>query len=555
MMKDAMGLKNSAPFHVAPIPTSGFFRNCSGCGTLNTPDGTTLDAIEDVACEYSSVDFATPQPKHPDIINARITGFGESHCTFDCERGPIIREYDIGGGESPREEVYQYKYALDVDGNTFSGRYLGLGDDILLNILALCDVYTVVAVSAIDKRLRDLTQAKQLWLSLLQEPTFRDVLELRPPNSLELQNSSTRELVDLVKRAVIGPPPWWPGGPSATRTPAYTIAFHTGITPDYHRLLPGARYMFASAGGEDLAIYEVWSSRCIWKIEERIHTHTRFAIDVVPGGTTVRVLLASPVESIRGGYYLYVEEIDLRTGASHEVFRRDFVTRLKLLIAIVGEFFLYSLRPSDADEKLALVNWRASTYVVLNYGTESNSSVVLTRGYIVATHLDTSPPYQQLLTVTDLDAFTPHWQPLTTISLSGQLYPDTIPITAQERLEYNGHPLGVSMYINVRLYITPSAVYRGASAVIVYVDEFPKSRPTLSLTALMGALLTRRRRPEESARATLFKYWFRPPLPPGHPCGLRLVSAQLAAPGFHPPTPPRALMKQSGSSFVVSYYQ
>ncbi|KAF8140998.1 glycosyl transferase family 90-domain-containing protein [Mycena galopus ATCC 62051] len=63
---------------------------------------------------------------HTDIINARITTFRNSHCTNDCERGPIIAEYNISGRGSPREEVYNYKYLLDVDGNTFSGRYLGL---------------------------------------------------------------------------------------------------------------------------------------------------------------------------------------------------------------------------------------------------------------------------------------------------------------------------------------------------------------------------------------------------------------------------------------------
>ncbi|KAJ6506611.1 hypothetical protein C8R45DRAFT_970114 [Mycena sanguinolenta] len=150
--------------------------------------------------------------------------------------------------------------------------FAALGDDILLNILALCDVYTVLAVSAIDTHLRDLTQAKQLWLSLLQESTFRDVLELRPPNSLELQHRSTRELVDLVKRAVIGPPPWWPGGPSATRTPSYTIAFDTGLEIIYdYRLLPGARCMVlggASAAGKYLAKY-------LRSLERSIHLEDR----------------------------------------------------------------------------------------------------------------------------------------------------------------------------------------------------------------------------------------------------------------------------------------
>ncbi|KAJ7243594.1 glycosyl transferase family 90-domain-containing protein [Mycena haematopus] len=203
MMQDAMELKDTNPFRIAPIPTSDFFKNCSGCSTLST-QGLTVNAIEDVAFirSSSSADFTTdlwpilsmtkispcfsdilypgqyyyyssgwsgkfshpndipwdeklPElywrgssngghiirdnyhkfsrfrlikiaQNHSDIINARMTGFWESHCTFDCERDPIIQEYDIGGDGSPREEVYYYKYSLDVDGNTFSGRYLGL---------------------------------------------------------------------------------------------------------------------------------------------------------------------------------------------------------------------------------------------------------------------------------------------------------------------------------------------------------------------------------------------------------------------------------------------
>ncbi|KAF7365338.1 CAP10 domain-containing protein [Mycena venus] len=63
---------------------------------------------------------------HSDIIDAKMTRFAETHCTDDCDRDAIIKEYDISGPQSPKEEVYKYKYLLDIDGNTFSGRYLGL---------------------------------------------------------------------------------------------------------------------------------------------------------------------------------------------------------------------------------------------------------------------------------------------------------------------------------------------------------------------------------------------------------------------------------------------
>ncbi|KAJ7043992.1 glycosyl transferase family 90-domain-containing protein [Mycena alexandri] len=63
---------------------------------------------------------------HTDLIDAKMTRFAETHCTEDCDRDHIIEEYDITGPQSAKEEVYKYKYLLDVDGNTFSGRFLGL---------------------------------------------------------------------------------------------------------------------------------------------------------------------------------------------------------------------------------------------------------------------------------------------------------------------------------------------------------------------------------------------------------------------------------------------
>lgn len=56
-----------------------------------------------------------------------MTDFWGSHCTYECESEPIEKEFDIGEWHKlPREAVHRFKYVLDVDGNTFSGRYLGL---------------------------------------------------------------------------------------------------------------------------------------------------------------------------------------------------------------------------------------------------------------------------------------------------------------------------------------------------------------------------------------------------------------------------------------------
>ncbi|KAJ7911710.1 hypothetical protein B0H13DRAFT_2328091 [Mycena leptocephala] len=69
---------------------------------------------------------ALPENRAKGLFDVRITQWHEWHCTDDCDADAIRNAYNITGENVPRKEAYQYKYLLDVDGNTFSGRYLGL---------------------------------------------------------------------------------------------------------------------------------------------------------------------------------------------------------------------------------------------------------------------------------------------------------------------------------------------------------------------------------------------------------------------------------------------
>ncbi|KAJ7894576.1 glycosyl transferase family 90-domain-containing protein [Mycena leptocephala] len=64
--------------------------------------------------------------KHKNLMNVKLSGFHDGLCGDNCDANKIKSEYDIATSSSPREEVYKYKYLFDVDGNSFSGRYLGL---------------------------------------------------------------------------------------------------------------------------------------------------------------------------------------------------------------------------------------------------------------------------------------------------------------------------------------------------------------------------------------------------------------------------------------------
>ncbi|KAJ1336860.1 hypothetical protein BSLG_006626 [Batrachochytrium salamandrivorans] len=60
--------------------------------------------------------------KHPDMMDMKITS--TIQCNFqDC--ADMRKELDISASE-PSDTVYNYKYAMDIDGNSFSGRFFRL---------------------------------------------------------------------------------------------------------------------------------------------------------------------------------------------------------------------------------------------------------------------------------------------------------------------------------------------------------------------------------------------------------------------------------------------
>ncbi|KAJ7836894.1 glycosyl transferase family 90-domain-containing protein [Mycena olivaceomarginata] len=64
--------------------------------------------------------------QRPDLLDVAITTFAETLCEEGCDRDSVIAEYNITREGQSREDLYKYKYAVDVDGTTFSGRFLGL---------------------------------------------------------------------------------------------------------------------------------------------------------------------------------------------------------------------------------------------------------------------------------------------------------------------------------------------------------------------------------------------------------------------------------------------
>ncbi len=59
-------------------------------------------------------------------MDIAISQFIDYQCD-GCDAEAIKKEYNITFDTAhPREYGYDFKYVLDIDGNTFSGRYFGL---------------------------------------------------------------------------------------------------------------------------------------------------------------------------------------------------------------------------------------------------------------------------------------------------------------------------------------------------------------------------------------------------------------------------------------------
>ncbi|RDB16164.1 hypothetical protein Hypma_003333 [Hypsizygus marmoreus] len=81
-----------------------------------------------------------------------------------------------------------------------------LVDDILVTILTLCDIQSVLTSSQTSRHFHSLAFSKHVWLAIVSDLHQRSFIDLPPGKSLE--DHTTDDLVDLVKRMILGPRSW-----------------------------------------------------------------------------------------------------------------------------------------------------------------------------------------------------------------------------------------------------------------------------------------------------------------------------------------------------------
>ncbi|RDB21907.1 hypothetical protein Hypma_010969 [Hypsizygus marmoreus] len=81
-----------------------------------------------------------------------------------------------------------------------------LVDDVLLRIFCSCNIHVILTLSQSSRHFHDLAFSKQVWLAVLSDLQRRNFIDLLPGQ--QLNQLTSNELVNLAKRAVLGPRSW-----------------------------------------------------------------------------------------------------------------------------------------------------------------------------------------------------------------------------------------------------------------------------------------------------------------------------------------------------------
>ncbi|KAJ7495226.1 hypothetical protein FB451DRAFT_1213639 [Mycena latifolia] len=287
-----------------------------------------------------------------------------------------------------------------------------LGEDVLGQLLACCDIHTILIISSVDRYLRSLTQVKQLWLSLIRDLQSLHLIELPP--GLALANRTTLELIDLVKCIVSGPRTLASTSSSAP-TIAEEVVLRSGPCTTWLRvkLLQGSRCVMLIRL-TSLELWDISPPRQIWVRPDHVLS---VGAQLVENGNKLTVCLVYRPTHVGARDTLEVLQVDLCTAEVYPSFAR----RLEFHNAfwdpcILGDFVAVSMR-GGKEEAVWLINWREQTGVVLSLpGAHVKANVALLPGYLILTSQEAEPTKRERIMMYPLTALRPLFQPVTDLN-------------------------------------------------------------------------------------------------------------------------------------------
>ncbi|KAJ7465984.1 hypothetical protein FB451DRAFT_1369776 [Mycena latifolia] len=350
-----------------------------------------------------------------------------------------------------------------------------LNSDVILHIFTLLDVFTILSISRANKHFRAIAFAKQLWISVVRDLVSRYLID--PPGEENLERLSTAELMQHVKRGVIGPLTW---SPSSSVPPTLSRQIHISLEAlrgRYHaEFLPEGRHILfyteTGAFPRGVECWEVRSGRRVWGWSSPDYHVGNATFDFRRGGSEAVVSL----ESYTSPRCMILIEADLRTGKSRQLLHlpTGAVFSLRPYSKLSGDFFVCQADTSNAYPFL-LVNWRSAEFILFDSNKYVLQRVLLFSGHIgFSYHYELTPTYVHIHDIASLGHL---WRPLSEFAFDNLTDPEEIPHITVD-VPGIDNPPDYLYFPRIQVYVAESLVHDEAYELVFEATTEPP-RPSL----------------------------------------------------------------------------
>ncbi|KAJ7276867.1 hypothetical protein C8J57DRAFT_1310600 [Mycena rebaudengoi] len=305
---------------------------------------------------------------------------------------------------------------------------LDLNYDVLLRIFTYLDIASVLQSARVSSACKKLAQSKHVWLAIVLDLGYRHLLDL--PRRDTLLQFSTMQLIEEVKRAVLGPRTW---AADSSSVPTVRRKIHLDTSgpgsspPSEPTLLSGDKHLLVQRG-TGCEIWDIAEGRRIWARDgiirdqvfaQPVHDGTELLIVLCTGQPQIWELTLDPA-LLNCKLLVQVFLLDLKTNLERQMppiqLPRTCTEFSDPVIAdnIWCATIKWFVQNGDFYKGVFLVNWRETKFVLLHHSVQLLHKNILC-GHLLAL---TGAGSKSDVVLYPSASFDPHWELLDSILLA-----------------------------------------------------------------------------------------------------------------------------------------